>query len=55
MKISRKMQQQVEMKIRHAMATGPLPHIERGALIHWRHRHDAGKTEGHHGHDSKSA
>ena len=29
MKISRKIRQQVEMKIRHAIATGSLPGVER--------------------------
>ncbi len=31
MKISRKLQRQVENKIRHAIATGVLPVVERGA------------------------
>jgi hypothetical protein len=31
MKISRKMHRQVELKIRHAMATGTLPVLERGS------------------------
>jgi len=31
MKITRKLQRQVEIKIRHAMATGKLPVIERNS------------------------
>jgi hypothetical protein len=31
MKITRKMQRQVELKIRHAMATGQLPIVERNS------------------------
>jgi hypothetical protein len=31
MRISRKMQRQVEIKIRHAMATGQLPVVERNS------------------------
>ena len=31
MKITRKLQRQVEIKIKHGMATGKLPHIERNS------------------------
>ena len=46
MKISRKMQRLVEMKIRHAMATGPLPIIERNSTSGTHPRHETDKSEG---------
>lgn len=44
MKISRKMQQQVELKIRHAMATGPL-HIDRHVISGPHRKHELGKSD----------
>jgi hypothetical protein len=46
MKISRKMQRQVEMKIRHAMATGQLPIVERNSTTGNHSRQESGKMDG---------
>ncbi len=46
MKISRKMQRQVEIKIRHGLATGSLPVIERSHAGGQHTRPDAGKGGG---------
>ena len=46
MKISRKMHRQVEAKIRHAMATGHLPLIERSTESGTGQRGEPGKAEG---------
>jgi len=46
MKISRKMQRQVEIKIRHAMATGQLPVMERNSTTGHYPRPDLDKADG---------
>jgi hypothetical protein len=46
MKISRKMQRQVEIKIRHGLATGSLPVIERNSAGGHHARRDADKAGG---------
>ena len=44
MKISRKLQQKVEFKIRHAMATGALPVIQRSSALGQTARPEADKS-----------
>jgi hypothetical protein len=46
MKITRKMQRQVELKIRHAMATGQLPIVERNSLTGSHQRQELEKADG---------
>ncbi len=53
MRVTRKMQSLVEAKIRHAIATGPLPHLERGANAEAHQRHEAHKRETNHSEHSK--
>jgi hypothetical protein len=45
MRVTRKIQAQVEAKIRHAIATGPLPHIVRGPGMETRERQESNKLE----------
>ena len=47
MKITRKMQQQVENKIRHAMATGRLHVVERNSTSGSDTRSESDKANGH--------
>lgn len=46
MKITRKMQRQVELKIRHAMATGQLPIVERNSTAGNHQRQELEKADG---------
>jgi hypothetical protein len=46
MKITRKMQRQVELKIRHAMATGQLPILERNSTTGNHPRQEFEKADG---------
>lgn len=46
MKVSRKLQVQFEAKIRHAIATGPLPHVERGSTTEAHPKEALDKTAG---------
>lgn len=46
MKVSRKMQIHVEAKIRHAIATGPLPFVERSSTTETQPRQESDKTHG---------
>jgi hypothetical protein len=46
MKISRKLQQKVEFKIRHAMATGALPVIQRSSAHGQHSRSESDKVGG---------
>jgi hypothetical protein len=43
--VTRKIQSMVEAKIRHAIATGPLPRIERSSSAETQPRSDANKSE----------
>jgi hypothetical protein len=45
-KASRKLQVHFEAKIRHAIATGPLPHIERGPTTETHSKQELDKTDG---------
>jgi len=45
MKVTRKLQQQVEVKIRHAIATGPLPFVERSTTTQAHPKPESGKTD----------
>jgi hypothetical protein len=45
-KIFRKMHRQVELKIRHALATGKLHHLERHSGIESHSRSGTGKADG---------
>ena len=45
-KASRKLQVHFEAKIRHAIATGPLPHIERSSATETHAKQELNKTDG---------
>ena len=46
MKVSRKLQVHFEAKIRHAIATGPLPYIERGSTRETEPKQESDKDNG---------
>lgn len=46
MKISRKLQRQVELKIQHAIATGRLPVIQRSSSHGTDSKHEMDRTDG---------